>query len=156
MSLLTYTKMNVIYKPGKEMLVADCLSRAQLSEVSEVEGLSGVIHGITKSACVTEDNYNFYRKIIKSDIKYSRICEYVKNGFPKYHRLDSLGQHYYKLQSELHVENELLFYNHRLVIPTELQRKMVKWLHEPHFGIEKTLARARMLYYWPGMNIESL
>lgn len=30
--------------------------------------------------------------------------------------------------------------------------KIAKWLHEPHLGIEKTLARARMLYYWPGMN----
>lgn len=52
----------------------------------------------------------------------------------------------------LHVENELLFYDHRLVIPTKLQDKIVRWLHEPHLGIEKTLSRARMLYFWPGMN----
>lgn len=31
---------------------------------------------------------------------------------------------------------------------------MAKWLHAPHLGIEKTLARARMLYYWPNMNKE--
>lgn len=33
-----------------------------------------------------------------------------------------------------------------------MQRKISLWLHLPHLGIEKTLARARMLYYWPGMN----
>lgn len=53
MSLLTYLKMTVVYKPGKEMLVADCLSRAQLSDLYELEGLSGVIHSVTKSVCIT-------------------------------------------------------------------------------------------------------
>lgn len=152
MSLLTYSKINVVYKPGKEMLVADCLSRAQLSDISEVEGLSGVIHSVTKSVCLTEDNYKFYQNVMKSDEKYGLVCKYVENGWPKYHQLDDLTQHFFKLQSELHVENELLFYNHRLVIPSELQRKITMWLHQSHLGIEKTLARARMLYYWPGMN----
>lgn len=154
MSLLTYSGMTVTYKPGKEMLVADCLSRAQLPHVSEIDELSGIIHTVTKGVCLSEDNYNHYRDIMTSDKKYTRICEYVKNGWPRHQELDELGRHFFKLQAELHVENELLFYNHRLVIPSELQRKMTKWLHEPHLGIEKTLARARRLYYWPGMNIQ--
>lgn len=154
MSLLTYPKMTVVYKPGKEMLVADCLSRAQLSEVCEMEGFSGIIHTVTKSVCVTEENYNFYRNVIKSDVKFDRIRKYVDNGWPKYHQLDDLGKTFFKLHSELHVENELLFYKHRLVIPTQLQSKMARWLHGPHLGIEKTLARGRMLYYWPGMNTQ--
>ena len=29
---------------------------------------------------------------------------------------------------------------------------MAKWLNGPHLDIEKTLARARELYYWPGMS----
>lgn len=45
------------------------------------------------------------------------------------------------MKSELHVENELLFYKHRLVIPSELQRKIAKWLHDSHLVIEKTLVK---------------
>lgn len=154
MSLLTYTGMNVIYKPGKEMLVADCLSRAQLTHVSEIEELSGIIHSVTKTVCLSEDNYKYYQTVMMADMKYMKICEYVTNGWPRHHLLDDLGRHFYKLRGELHVENRLLFYNHRLVIPFELQRKMTKWLHDSHLGIEKTLARARKLYYWPGMNTQ--
>lgn len=33
MFLLKYPKMTIVYTPGKEMLVADCLSRAQLPEI---------------------------------------------------------------------------------------------------------------------------
>lgn len=154
MSLLTYAGLQVVYKPGKEMLVADCLSRAQLSHISEIEELSGVIHSVTRAVCMSKDNYEYYRDIMSADIKYSRICEYVEHDWPRYDRLDDVGRHFYKLRMELHVENRLLFYNHRLVVPSELQRKMSKWLHEPHLGIEKTLARARKLYYWPGMNTQ--
>lgn len=152
MSLLKYPKLKIIFKPGKNMLVADCLSRAQLEEVSELPELSGVIHEITKSVCLSVENYNYYKKLIQADEKYKQICEFIENGWPGYHHLNDLSKQFHKLKSELHFENGLLFLNHRLVIPTELQRKIAKWLHEPHLGIEKTLARARMLYYWPGMN----
>lgn len=152
MALLKYPKAEVVYKPGKSMLVADCLSRAQLPEISELAGLSGIIHAITKSVCLSEDNYIHYKQILDKDENYKRICGYVENGWPGFHQVTDIAQKFYKLKSELHFENGLLFVNDRLVIPTELQRKITKWLHEPHLGIEKTLARARMLYFWPGMN----
>lgn len=154
MFLLKYPNMNVVYKPGRDMLVADCLSRAQLQEIEEDKELSGMIHSVTRAVCASEDNYNYYRDIMKRDEKYSRICKHVEHGWPPYHQLDDFSQKFHKLKSELHVENELLFYNHRLVIPTGLQGKIAKWLHNPHLGIEKTLSRARILYYWPGMNTQ--
>lgn len=152
MFLLKYPNMTVMYKPGKDMLIADCLSRAQLMEVEEIDELSRVIHSVTKSVCISEDNYNLYRKIVESDEQYKRICQFVEDKWPGFHQLDEFSRHFHKLKSELHVENGLLFYNHRLVIPKDLQNRIAKWLHESHLGIEKTLSRARMLYYWPGMN----
>ena len=152
MFLLKYTGMTIIYRPGKDKLVADCLSRAQLSEEEKLEGLSGVIHMITELVCLSEENFKYYRNILDGDEKYSRICRYVENGWPRFHQLDDISQHFHKLRSELHVENGLLLLNQKLVIPEKLQGKMVKWLHGPHLGIEKTLARARELYYWPGMS----
>lgn len=152
MALLKYPKMTVVYKPGKEMLVADCLSRAQLSECHEDTDLTGIIHSVTKSACLSEQNYNLYRSIIERDEFFLRICRYVENGWPNYQLLDDLSRVFYKVKDELHFENGLLFRDHRLVIPKELQGKLSKWLHAPHLGIEKTLARARMHYYWPNMN----
>lgn len=150
--LLRYPKMTVIYKPGKEMLVADCLSRAQLKENTEINELSGIIHSVTKSACLSEDNYKLYCSIMERDERYMRICSYVENGWPTYHKLDDLSQEFFKYKAELHCENGLLFRNHKLVIPTELQNEISRWLHAPHLGIEKTLARARMHYFWPKMN----
>lgn len=152
MSLLKYPQITVIYRPGKEMLVADCLSRAQLSDEEELEGMSGIIH-ISSLVCLSEENFNYYRNILDEDEHYSRICKYIENGWPSFHQLNDVCQHFYKLKSELHVEGGLLLLNHKLVIPTKLQEKIIKWLHGAHLGIEKTLARARGLYYWPGMSV---
>lgn len=56
--LLKYPNMSIKYTPGKDMLVADCLSRAQLPDEVEIQGLATVVHTVTRAACLSEENYN--------------------------------------------------------------------------------------------------
>lgn len=86
----------------KEILVTDSLSRAQLSEISEIEELSGIIHSVTKSMCLTEESFKFYQETLKNDEQYSRIYKYVANGWPSYHQLYDFKQSVYKLKMKLH------------------------------------------------------
>lgn len=50
------------------------------------------------------------------------------------------------------VSDGIIFYNNRVIIPSSLRKKMLNFLHEAHFGISKTKARAKMVFYWPNMN----
>lgn len=134
------------------MLVADCLSRTPLNDpVEDNLNLTGLIHSLTRQVCMSEDNYNLYVEILNNDECYTRVCRYVQTDWPSYHQLDDLSQKSYKYKDELHYEQNLLFKDHRLVISTELQVKICKWLHAPHMGIEKTLACARAQFFWPRM-----
>lgn len=152
MQLKKYPNMSIQYKPGKEMLVADCLSRASLGDKNEFDNnLSVMIHTTTRRACLSKDNYDKYIGYLAADERYCRICKYIESGWPSYHQLDDLSQMFHRYKDEMHYENGLLFKNHRLIIPTKLQQTICKWLHAPHLGIEKTLARARESFYWPGM-----
>lgn len=150
MMLLKYPMMEIVFKPGKDMLVADCLSRAQVEEVEEVKELSVMIHKITRKVCVSKSNYETYLRAIEKDEQLQRICEYVEGNWPGFHKLDKFSQEFYKIKSELHYENGLLLWNDRLVVPRVLQSEVAKWLHKAHFGVEKTLAKCRELYYWHG------
>lgn len=151
--LLKYPGLSILYTPGKDVAVADCLSRAPLPEVDESNPeLENVVHSLTRNACMSKENYDRYLQTLASDERYMRIVKYVEQGWPSFHKLDDLSQLFYKYRDELHYENGLLFKNHRLVVPTVLQKLICKWLHAPHLGIEKTLARARTQFFWPGMS----
>jgi len=152
--LLKYPKMSVKYKPGRDMLVADCLSRAQLPDESDIPELANVIHIISQAACFSQENYECYLRVLENDENYWKIAEFVKNGWPSFHKLNQFGQNFYKFKSELHFENGLLFRAGRLVIPSKLQKSISNQVHESHLGVEKTLARARKLYYWPDMSVQ--
>lgn len=152
--LLRYAQMEIVYKPGKELLVADCLSRASLNINNTsiiTEDLKFMIHSISRNACQSKDNWEHYQKILKQDNFYSRIVEYVTNGWPGYHKLDEKSQIFFKFKDELHYENGLLFKDHRLIIPSLLQPVIAKLLHGPHMGIEKTLSRGNQQFFWPKM-----
>ena len=45
-----------------------------------------------------------------------------------------------------------MFHGHRIVVPKELRKSLLKNMHLDHGGISKTMAKAREAVYWPGMN----
>lgn len=151
MKLLNYSKMTVTFKPGKEMLIADCLSRAQVDDVEEDKEITTAVHSVIMRACVSEDNLAYYREVFAKDECLMKIGSFLLDKWPGYHKLDSISQEWYKLKDELRYEIGVLFYQDRMVIPELLKIKICKALHASHLGIEKTSARARELYFWKGM-----
>lgn len=154
MFLLKYPMMSIEYKAGKDMLIADFLSRAQVQDIEEIPELQAVIHTLTRRVCVNKENFDTYRRALAGDEEYSRICGFVEKGWPGFHKLNKCGQQFYKIKSELHYENGLLLWGDRLIVPLALQQKILVWLHNSHLGIEKTLGRAKQLYFWPGMTTQ--
>lgn len=88
--LLKYPQMTVIYTPGKQMLIADCLSRAQLPETDGSLDLSGIVHMIINNICINDDNKEYYLRTPDGDQTYSKIKKFIEQGWPGYHQLDEL------------------------------------------------------------------
>lgn len=42
-----------------------------------------------------------------------------------------------------------MFLNDKLVVPKDLRNEMLEKLHTGHFGLDKSKARARKIFYWP-------
>lgn len=154
--LLKYPGLSIVYVPGRDMLVADCLSRAAVvvEPCMEYKELSGMVHAVIERVCMSQENYDFYVEIMRNDERYCRIINYVETDWPSYHKLDQFSQRFHKIKDELHFEDGVLFKNSRIVIPTELQSKILNMIHGSHFGIEKTLAYARERFFWPDMSVQ--
>ena len=60
---------------------------------------------------------------------------------------------YFSFRDELSVCNGIILKGHnRIVIPESLQPKVINILHnKAHLGLSKTLERARMCMFWPGI-----
>ena len=61
---------------------------------------------------------------------------------------------YWHIRDSLHIAGNIVFTHQRIVVPRSLQAYMLQLIHESHFGIEKSKARARELLYWPQMNAD--
>lgn len=82
----------------------------------------------------------------------AKVLTYRKKGWPKVCKTDGELKHYWKLRNEIMINNELLYYETRILVPKSLRKYIIYQLHETHLGITKTKARAKQLFYFPGIN----
>ena len=55
------------------------------------------------------------------------------------------------VRTQLSVDDGLVLFGCRLVIPTKARKKILNDLHSSHQGIDRTKRRARQTVYWPAM-----
>ena len=74
----------------------------------------------------------------------------VYHGWPKVHsNWHPLLLDYWNFRDEISLDDGLLFKGHRLIIPESLRGKPLQMTREGHYGVEKSLLRAREAMFWP-------
>lgn len=150
---------NFKYVPGKQLIIADTLSRAHLPPTKQqkeeiCEEMETYVHSVfIPNIPISRNILQDIKKETANDAILSKAIRLVKSGWPENkNQLRKPLQEYWKLRSELTCVDNLLLMNERIVIPEVLQPEILRYLHVSHFGIEKTKARARTVVYWIGMN----
>ena len=152
----------ILYKPGKSMLLADTLSRAYLSGAEEeqppevlqfYEELDAV--RMVDMLPVKDTTKAEIRRETASDSVLLQLKETVLQGWPSSRNgLKPELKPYYQVQSEIVIDNDLLFRGNRLIIPTAMRKAMLERIHSSHLGVNGCLRRARDSLYWPGMTAD--
>lgn len=155
LKLLKY-RINITYLPGKDMVVADTLSRSYIKdEVPDDPELEYVVHCLSNNVSMSEVRKTQFIDLINSDLVLSKVKEFCQSSWSDTStNLDSLLKLYYKLKENIYLSNGILFLNSKMIVPSALRKEMLQLLHEPHFGIEKTKQRARQIFYWPNMTLD--
>jgi len=142
--------------PGKELYTADALSRAPLTEsdqndtkkVAEIEEYVETTTAILPaSSCRLEE---YHQAQIKDEIC-SQVMKFCRNEWPR-KRVNGLLSSYWKERGSLIINNNLLMYNDRIVIPQTLQKETLMKIQEGHQGIERCRMRVRASVWWPGVS----
>ncbi|KFM62105.1 Retrovirus-related Pol polyprotein from transposon 17.6, partial [Stegodyphus mimosarum] len=151
--LLKYN-LKLKYLPGKYMYIADLLSRSFIdTHTNENMDMTEIVHTLTKQLQMSESKKREFQKATLEDKGLMLVKEYWKNGWPlSVDKIPKEARSYFKCKNELSVEQDLVFFNNRIVVPVALRKCMLTLLHEAHCGIEKSKARARQVLFWPGIN----
>ena len=132
------------YKPGKQMMLADAMSRQPSSESTQIDldiQVSFVQFSTQKLQSI--------REATQADDELCALRAVIVDGWPESQRhLAAPLRPYWSCRDELAVEDGLIMKGDRLVIPLSLQAEVLSKLHEAHQGIEKTRLRARSCVYW--------
>ena len=145
--------LNVMYKPGKEMFLADHLSRAYLPESTE-----DIVPDLTINSLLTSYlpvSPEMYRKLqgeTSKDRELQTLQDVVLEGWPDTkEEIVTEILPYWNFRDEISCVDGLLYKNHKLIIPKAMRPEMLKIVHKSHLGIVKSKSLARDILHWPGM-----
>lgn len=137
------------YKPGKDMTVADTLSRLPSPGNVKTIDLDLTVGQVRFSTERTKS----LQEETKHDPTLSKLIPTIINGWPDtIQEVPEPIRSFWSFRDELSVEDGIVLKGDRVVIPLNLQQEMLRQLHAAHQGIEKTRLRARASVYWQGIS----
>ena len=148
--------LEIRYKKGKEMFLADTLSRAFLPKAH----VSALVHELEEidhkaSLPVSDARWHQIENASADDPVFQEHRSVIQRGWPL-NRADVAQCLYpcFDIRDELTLQGKLVFKGQQLVVPVSLCQELMTATHASHIGVEACLRRARDSLYWPRMTTE--
>ena len=170
--LLQLQKYNlkIVYKPGKELFIADTLSRALLPNEQTAEKKNCDVYAVkleeylikaieeidmVEFLPITAERLADLREKTELDECLQKLKHVIRVGWPDTkEEVPSEIRNYFHFKEELTIQDGILFKGNRVIVLTALRSHTVKKVHSSHIGIEGCLRKARDALFWPGMSAE--
>ena len=151
-------QLHVEYVPGKEVLMADALSRAQLptyedSDDNLTDDTEVMIYSFINSIPCSAIRWKQLQTMTAQDESLQHLKHVIRDGWPdRIADVPQIVRPYWTIRDELYEAKDILFKGFKVIIPKALQKEMLALIHETHQGTERCKERARAVMYWPGMS----
>ena len=148
MQLQPYT-YELIYKPGKQVVIADALSRLSPSECEEIPGLEVYIH---EMVTVSHLRMTELKNATETDANLQLLKKTVLEGWPSHIKaLPPEIRPYWSVQDDVYVHDGLILMGQRIIIPETQRHVVMSQIHSAHQGATKCKLRAKSAVWWPGI-----
>ena len=151
--------LDVVYKPGSQMFVADHLSRAFLSETDpddedvQVFALELETMDPLSTVNISSESLPRLQKTTEEDPVLQALKNTILVGWPDRKEEVPLNiRDYWNFRGELTLHNGILFKNQRVIIPRAMRPELTVRAHSSHQGIEACIRRAKDVVFWPAMS----
>ncbi|XP_045028011.1 uncharacterized protein LOC123471141 [Daphnia magna] len=144
----------LVYKPGKELFIADTLSRAPspLLFCDDVtQDCEEQVHAVLNLVIPEDSTRVKFAAATAADPTLLLIKEILIRGWPEHKaQCPVAAKPFWSVRHHLAEVDGLLLNGSRLVVPASLRQEVLAGIHDGHFGEVKCVLRARSAVYWPG------
>jgi len=140
------------YKSGKQIPIADALSRAPVDkpEETEITTVNSIMLSPIRASCLER-----VRQATAEDKTLVELERVITTGWSDdKSKLAACVLPYHSYRDELSIQDGVIYRGERVVIPASLRRELKQKMHAGHLGINSCLRQAREIVFWPGMSGE--
>ena len=151
-------RVQIIYKPGPEIFIADWLLRHNHAEGKEkpIKGMDIWVDTIQTAMDIPECiSMAEIQQALSQDNHLQQLKGIIITGWPD--SRDELCvdlQPYWSHQDKLAVIDGIILKGRHIIMPNSLREQVLNQLHTNHRGIEKTKLLAHECVYWPSINAD--
>lgn len=80
----------------------------------------------------------------------SKVFAYVRDGWPN--KVEETLKPYVTRSHELSIDQDILLWGYRVIIPEKFKLDMIKEVHSTHMGSSKMKALANQYFWWPNLD----
>lgn len=148
---LSQFDFEISFLKGSDNGCADALSRLTKNCDEDTENEFSYLNFVT----------NRFEKPLKcDDIAKQSVLEsilgqvilFVKNGWPEMKQVEGELKSFYEKRREISLEQGVLMWGHRVIIPKEFRSDLLKEIHSSHMGIVKSKSLVRSYFWWPNID----
>lgn len=148
MKMMPYS-FSVEFVKGAQNVVADCLSRMPMANNDPDQVMEQSVFCISALPVSLHD----IRELTVNDELLSEMRTYIVSKWPESkNALPERLQPYFCMRDSFSLQDGIIMRGEKIVVPEQLQGRLIDLAHEYHFGITKTKMRLRNSYWWLGMD----
>lgn len=151
LKLLKYS-ITIEYVYSAKVFVSDTLSTFHISDkVKNDLDIKDVIHTVEKYFMDKKKKKKYLKKTTLDDVELKKVTLYYDPGWLKnINRLKKTKlKDFYKIKKVININDNLVYFNNKIVVHKSLRPKFIRSLHESHLKLKKTRSVSRDIIYWP-------
>ena len=158
-----YLPFKVVYKKGKDIPVADALSRVTpMDPENNIQLPIITVNMITTCILMSVHTLDTFsnkldqlRKSTAQDNQLTRLSCYINTGFPcDKKNLPTDLHEFWNHREALSIKSGLITCGNRIIVSKEMRPEMLQYIDEGHQGKERCLLQARNTVFWPKMTYD--